>query len=169
MNRFKQSFQYTITPLFSYRRKVGTTFHFPLSCSNYPDERLAPLNKIKNINLNILENSTCQFTKFLLYGKKDFTASFDFILFKLSYWIHTAYQKIWQNHFFWNDFSYFWYGVFFYFMILCTSFCSHNIVNIYFLLELLNFYLPPRYDSIFLPGDCKFSRSFCVNVYYRKK
>ena len=29
-------------------------------------------------------------------------------------------------------------------------------------------YIYPRYDSL-LPGDCKFLREFCVNVYYKKQ
>ena len=28
--------------------------------------------------------------------------------------------------------------------------------------------LSPRYESLFLPGDYKFLRSYCVNVYYKK-
>ena len=42
---------------------------------------------------------------------------------------------------------------------------------IYFTL-VFNFYFtsqPPRYDSLFLPGDSKLLRWFCVNVYYKKK
>ena len=29
--------------------------------------------------------------------------------------------------------------------------------------------LSPRYNSLFSPGDCKFLRWFCVNVYYKTK
>ena len=49
-----------------------TTFHFLLSCNNYSDERLTLLSKIRNISLNILENTNSQITQFSLYGDKNF-------------------------------------------------------------------------------------------------
>ena len=79
-HKFKHSFQDTLNPLCSCRKEVETTFHFLLSCPNYSDERLTLLNKIRNINPNILENSNSQITQFFLYGDKNFTASTNFIV-----------------------------------------------------------------------------------------
>ena len=42
-------------------------------------------------------------------------------------------------------------------------------IYIYIYISLLTFTIPPKYDSLFLPGDCKFLCWFCVNVYYDKK
>ena len=63
---FKHSFQNTYNPLCSCGKEVETTFHFFLSCRNYSDERLTLLSKIRNINLNILENTNSQITRFFL-------------------------------------------------------------------------------------------------------
>ena len=41
---------------------------------------LTLLSKIRNINLNILENTNSQITRFLLYGDNNFTASTNFII-----------------------------------------------------------------------------------------
>ena len=56
--------------------------HFPLSCSNYSDERSTLQSKIRNISFNILENTNSQITHFFLYGgDKDFTVSNNFAIF----------------------------------------------------------------------------------------
>ena len=64
--KFKHSFQNTYNPLCSCGKEVETTFHFFLLCPNYSDERLILLSKIRNINLNILENTNSQITRFFL-------------------------------------------------------------------------------------------------------
>ena len=79
-HKFKHSFQDTLNPLCSCGKEVETTFHFLLSCSNYSDERLTLLSKIRNINPNILENTSSQITRFFLYGDKNFTASTNFTI-----------------------------------------------------------------------------------------
>ena len=79
-HKFKHGFQDTLNPLCSCRKEVETTFHFFLSCPNYSDERLTLLSKIRNMNPNILENTTFQITQLFLYGDKNFTASTNFVI-----------------------------------------------------------------------------------------
>ena len=79
-HKFKHSFQDTLNPLCSYGKEVETTFHILLSCPNYSDERLTLLNKIRNINPNILENIKSRLTRLFLYGDKNFTASTNLII-----------------------------------------------------------------------------------------
>ena len=70
---------YRQSTLYSYREGVETTDRFLLSCPNYSDKRLTLLNEIRNIILNILENSGFHIAQFLLYGNNDLTASANFI------------------------------------------------------------------------------------------
>ena len=79
-HKLKHGFQDTLNPLCSCRKEVETTFHFLLSCTNYSDERLILLSKIRNINPNILENTNSQITQLFLYGDKNFTASTNFVI-----------------------------------------------------------------------------------------
>ena len=79
-HKFKHGFQDTLNPLCSCGKEVETTFHFLLSCPNYSDERLTLLSKIRNMNPNILENTTSQITQLFLYGDKNFTASTNFVI-----------------------------------------------------------------------------------------
>ena len=57
-HKFKHSFQDTLNPFCSRGKEVETTFHFLLTYPNYSDERFTLLGKIRNINPNILENTT---------------------------------------------------------------------------------------------------------------
>ena len=77
-DKFKHSFQDTLSPLCSYANEVEISFHFLLSCPNYSDERLTFLSKTINNNPNILENTNSQITQFFLYADKNFTASINF-------------------------------------------------------------------------------------------
>ena len=79
-HKFKHSFQDTLNPLCSWGKQVETTFHFLLSCPNYFDERLTLLSRLRNINLNILENTNSPITQFFLYGDKNFIVSTNFII-----------------------------------------------------------------------------------------
>ena len=97
-HKFKHSSQDTPNPLqfqfhCSFIKEVETTSRFLLSCPNYPDERSTLLTKIKNIDLNILENSISQITQFFLYGDKDFTVSTNFIILNstIEYVLETTY------------------------------------------------------------------------------
>ena len=78
-HKSKHSFQDTLNPLCSCGKEVETTFHFLLSCTNYPDERLTLLSKIRNISPNILENTNSQIIQFFLYADENFTASTNFV------------------------------------------------------------------------------------------
>ena len=60
--KFKDSFQDTLKLLCSCGKEVKTTFYFLLSCPNYCQESLTLLSKIRNINPNILENTSSQIT-----------------------------------------------------------------------------------------------------------
>ena len=56
------------------------TLNFLLSCPNYSDERLTLLSKIRNINPNILENTSSQITQLLLNGDTNFTVLTNFVI-----------------------------------------------------------------------------------------
>ena len=71
--------RYTQSTWQLWKRSRGT-FHFLLSCSNYSDERLTLLRKIRNTNLNILENTNSQVTRFFPYGDRNFIASTNLII-----------------------------------------------------------------------------------------
>ena len=79
-HKFKHGFQDTLNPFCTCGKEVETTFHFLLSCSNYSDERLTLLSKIRNINPNILENTNSQITQLFLYGDKNFTVTTNFVI-----------------------------------------------------------------------------------------
>ena len=63
-HKFKLIFQDTLNPHWSYGKEVETTSHFLILSSNYSNKRSTLLSKIRNINPNILENTSSQITKF---------------------------------------------------------------------------------------------------------
>ena len=71
---FEQIFQEIFNPLCIGGKEVETTSHFLFSCPNHSAERWTLLNKIRNIHLNVLENTYSRITQFLQYGHKYFTA-----------------------------------------------------------------------------------------------
>ena len=54
------------TPSTIVEKKVGTSSHYLLDCSNYSEERLAVLYTIKNIDIPILQKGDSKFTSLLL-------------------------------------------------------------------------------------------------------
>ena len=72
-HKFKHSFQDSLN-LFRIcgKSETETSSHYLLNCSNYPEERLALLNTIKNIAMSILQQSDSNFTRVLLFGDTSF-------------------------------------------------------------------------------------------------
>ena len=65
-HKFKHSFQNALNLFSSCRKEVETTSHFLLSRPNYSNERSTLMSKIRNINPNILENTSSQISQFFL-------------------------------------------------------------------------------------------------------
>ena len=56
------------------------------------------------------------------------------------------------------------------YIYICIYIYIYIYIHIYYIYYIyIHIYtLSPRYESLFLPGDYKFLRSYCVNVYYKK-
>ena len=89
MNITSKITSFTLKPLFTCGYNVENTCHFLLQCPNFLTERNTLLNKITNIDSNILNQFDATITKTLLfcnlkYSKKVnlqiLNASIDFIL-----------------------------------------------------------------------------------------
>ena len=88
-HKFKNNFQDTLNPLCTCGCDVENTCHFLLHCPNFLTERNTLLNKITNIDSNILNQADATITKTLLFGNSKYSneinlqilnASIDFIL-----------------------------------------------------------------------------------------
>ena len=67
-HKFKNNFQDTLNPLCTCGCDVENICHFLLHCPNFLSERNTPLNKITNIDSNILNQADATITKTLLFG-----------------------------------------------------------------------------------------------------
>ena len=88
-HKFKNNFQDTLNPLCTCGCDVENTCHFLLHCPNFLTERNTLLNKITNIDSNLLNQADATITKTLLFGNSKYSneinfqilnASIDFIL-----------------------------------------------------------------------------------------
>ena len=88
-HKFKNNFQYTLNPLCICGYYVENTCHFLLQCPNSLTERNTFLNKITNIDSDILNQADATITKASLLGNSKYSneinlqilnASIDFIL-----------------------------------------------------------------------------------------
>ena len=88
-HKFKNNFQYTLNPLCICGYYVENTCHFLLQCPNSLIERNTFLNKITNIDSDILNQADATITKASLFGNSKYSneinlqilnASIDFIL-----------------------------------------------------------------------------------------
>ena len=139
------------------------------SCDIYTEERPVLLNKIRNINFNILESTNSRMRKFPLCGSKIFIVSPGFnILNSIKEYILPTIR--FNKSFFleWFEFNI----VFLFFLdrfghyFFLTQHSQYLILNQAFNL----LYLPDIYlKTIFLPGDLKFLHYLCLYLYYRKK
>ena len=87
--KFKNNFQDTLNPLCTCGCDVENTCHFFLHCPYFLAERITLLNKITNINSNVLNQADATITKTLLFGNSKYSneislqilnTSVDFIL-----------------------------------------------------------------------------------------
>ena len=66
--KFKQSFQDTLNPIYSCGFDVESTFHYILRCPMYNNERHTLLSTIKNIDCRLLDVTETVLIKTLLFG-----------------------------------------------------------------------------------------------------
>ena len=71
--KFKNNFQDTLNPLCTCGCYVENTCHFLLHCPNFLTERNTLLNKITNIDSNILNQADATITKTLLFGNSKYS------------------------------------------------------------------------------------------------
>ena len=88
-HKFKNNFQDTLNPFCTCGCNIENTCHFLLHCPNFLTERNTLLNKITNIDSNILNQADATITKTLLFGNSKYSSeinlqilnvSIDFIL-----------------------------------------------------------------------------------------
>ena len=88
-HKFINNFQDTLNPLCTCGWDFKNTCHFLLHYLNFLTERNTPLNKITNIDSNVLNQADATITKTLLFGNSKYSneinlqilnASIDFIL-----------------------------------------------------------------------------------------
>ena len=71
-HKFRHNFQYTLNPICTCGSDIETTSHFFLHCHNFSAKRKSFLDKIKNIDENILNQSNVATTETLLFGNPAF-------------------------------------------------------------------------------------------------
>ena len=71
--KFKNNFQDTLNPLCTCGCDVEYTCHFLLHCPNFFTKRITLLNKITNIDSNILNQADATITKKLLFGNSKYS------------------------------------------------------------------------------------------------
>ena len=68
-HKFKHSFQDCLNPLCLCGNDIETSSHFLHHCPTYSYKRMTLLNKMKNINYDIMKLSSTIMTKILLFGE----------------------------------------------------------------------------------------------------
>ena len=68
--KFRHNFEDAINPLCSCENFVESTTHFFLHCNHFSNERLTLINKIKNIDKPIFDESDSLITYTLLFGEE---------------------------------------------------------------------------------------------------
>ena len=68
-HEFKHSFQDCLNPLCLCGNDIETSSHFLHHCPTYSYKRMTLLNKMKNINYDIMKLSSTIMTKILLFGE----------------------------------------------------------------------------------------------------
>ena len=74
-HKFRHCFQDTLNPLCECAKDIESTMHFFLHCTNFLVPRQTLLQKIRNIDNNILSQSETQLTQTLLYGNQNYHPS----------------------------------------------------------------------------------------------
>ena len=143
-HKLKHSFQDTLNPPCSGGKEVETAFYFLLSCLNYSDKRLILLSKIRNVNPSNSENTNSEITQFFIYGDKNFTASNNSVILYLTIEYILATKRFYKPLF----------------LKRSPFLITFHFSILFFPLYFLTFTLSPRYDSLFLSGDCKFLHWF---------
>ena len=72
-HKFKNNFQDTLNLLCTCGCNVENTYHFLLHCPNFLPEKITLLNKITNIDRNILNQADAIITKTLLFGNSKYS------------------------------------------------------------------------------------------------
>ena len=72
-HKFKFNFQDTLNPFCSCGEDIETTTHFFLHCQKFTTVRQALLDTIRNMDVNILNQSDFSLTQFLLFGDLNLT------------------------------------------------------------------------------------------------
>ena len=67
-HKFRHNFEDAINPLCSCGKFVESTAHFFLYCAYFSNQRLALINKIKDIDKRIFDKNDCFITQTLLFG-----------------------------------------------------------------------------------------------------
>ena len=67
-HKFRHNFEDTINPLCSCGNIVESTKHFFLHCTQFSNQRLTLINKIKDIEKRIFDKSDSLLTQTLLFG-----------------------------------------------------------------------------------------------------
>ena len=73
-HKFKNNFQDTLNPLCTCGCDVENTCHFLLHCPNFLTERITLLNKIINIDSNMLNQAGATITETLLFGNPKYSS-----------------------------------------------------------------------------------------------
>ena len=89
-HKFKHSFEDSLNPLcICGSGDIESTSHYLLHCSEYSNERMTLLNKIRQIDSNILDKRNSEITRILLFGDPSFNdeintlvlnTTFDFLI-----------------------------------------------------------------------------------------
>ena len=66
-HKFRHNFQDILNPICSYGENIETTTHYLLHCPNYLNERMTLLNRLQNVEENILDRNDYRLSEILLF------------------------------------------------------------------------------------------------------